>query len=741
MPAKPLNRSGLARALAVAAISCSHLGAYAQRIDFTHQLEPILAENCYFCHGPVQQQGGLRMDRKQSRSIVLLKDAQGETELVRRITSKDPAVRMPPWQTSLGLSAGEIQTVKTWITEGVIGEDTAPLDRNVADLFTAVDNEQPALVRRKLRDRNVLNVRDSAGATLLMHASLNAGLETLKLLLASGADPNARNIEQATALIWAADDAAKVRLLLTAGANVNVRTKHGGTALLAASMPYASTPVIAQLLAKGAAVNVSDNDGWTPLTRVACSGNIESMKLLLARGADPNGAPGGLNALNAAVSFGNLNVVRLLLARGVTVDGADASGFTSLAMASLWDRQEIASALIDAGADVNLAILRSGAMRRMPGTPLMLAAYAEQRGPGMAKILISHGADVNFTTADDETALGRARVKGETAVVTALLEAGAKASPVTVVTTPAPRNTQPLDVRIAVERSLALLQRSDQAFFKRTGCKSCHTQSLPAMALAMASVRGIPFNRRIATLQSDTVLGTLASQREKMLQFMDDEGPPVSGGYALAGLAAQGYARDSATAAFTRNIAARQLQAGNWHPAGARSPMEYSDVSATALAIRAISYFGFGQSRYKSRIDRARSWLKTVQPRYTEESVFQLLGLNWAMSDRLVLKRLAETLLSEQKADGGWTQLLVSPLTRTQRGRCFARSRRPAASRPATPRLSAASDISAKHSWRTVRGWLKATSSRFSRTLMRSSQMGAISSFPPPRQAGQPWRS
>ena len=54
-----------------------------------------------------------------------------------------------------------------------------------------------------------------------------------------------------------------------------------------------------------------------------------------------------------------------------------------------------------------------------------------------------------------------------------------------------------------------------------------------------------------------------------MLQMMDDEGPPVLGGYALAALAADNYPGDETAAAFVRNIAARQLPDGTWHSAGA----------------------------------------------------------------------------------------------------------------------------------------------------------------------------
>ena len=415
------------------------------------------------------------------------------------------------------------------------------------------------------------------------------------------------------------------------------------------------------MLEHGANVAVTDTDGWTPLTRAAASGDVESMKLLLARGADPN-AVTALNPMTAAVWYGNLDAVRLLLAKGARVDEKDAYGFTPLLFAALWDHKEIAEALLDNGADVNLPAAETTIMKRSPGTPLTLAAYAEAQNPALVKLLIARGAKVDFATSAGETAASRALEKGQTPVLAALLAAGAK-EPVSFARAKPPFVDPVPDVRTAVERSLALLQSADESFFTQTGCKSCHNQSFPAMALSLASERAFRFDRKAAQRQSDIVAQALKSQREKMLQFMDDEGPPLSGSWALIGLAAAGYAADNTTAAFVKNLAARQLPAGNWHPSGARPPIEYSDVSATAITIRAMRLYGAGPRapEYEVRIDRARKWLLGVQPRYTDESVFQLLGLYWAKSSAAVLKKSAAALLAQQRSDGGWAQLSTLP--------------------------------------------------------------------------------
>lgn len=100
------------------------------------------------------------------------------------------------------------------------------------------------------------NGRDGTGTTALMYAALYASPAEMRLLLDNGADPDAGNDFGSTPLMWAAGDPAKVDLLLSRGASVAAKTKRGHTALLAA----------------------------------ANHGNVDAMRLLLARGADANAA-------------------------------------------------------------------------------------------------------------------------------------------------------------------------------------------------------------------------------------------------------------------------------------------------------------------------------------------------------------------------------------------------------------------------------------------------------------------
>src|SRR6476661_2799153 len=72
-----------------------------QKVDFARDVQPIFKSACYQCHGPDKQKGKLRLDAKtialhggkSGKSIVPGNVEQ--SELYRRITSKDDDERMP----------------------------------------------------------------------------------------------------------------------------------------------------------------------------------------------------------------------------------------------------------------------------------------------------------------------------------------------------------------------------------------------------------------------------------------------------------------------------------------------------------------------------------------------------------------------------------------------------------------------------------------------------------------------
>ena len=70
-----------------------------------------------------------------------------------------------------------------------------------------------------------------------MHAAAIGSIEALKLLLAAGADPNARDAFDVPPLTYGVRDVAKVHLLLDAGAKANSKSKQDKRTLVAAANP------------------------------------------------------------------------------------------------------------------------------------------------------------------------------------------------------------------------------------------------------------------------------------------------------------------------------------------------------------------------------------------------------------------------------------------------------------------------------------------------------------------------
>ncbi|MBD3672528.1 MAG: DUF1549 domain-containing protein [Planctomycetaceae bacterium] len=93
------------------------------QVDYSREIRPILAKHCYSCHGPGEQESGLRVDEEKiikgeadSGLNAVVPGKPDESELIARITSDDEFMRMPP--EGKPLSDQEIKLLKQWISEG-----------------------------------------------------------------------------------------------------------------------------------------------------------------------------------------------------------------------------------------------------------------------------------------------------------------------------------------------------------------------------------------------------------------------------------------------------------------------------------------------------------------------------------------------------------------------------------------------------------------------------------------------
>ncbi len=99
-----------------------------------------------------------------------------------------------------------------------------------------------------------------------------------------------------------------------------------------------------------------DECQWTPLMRSAQNKHLEASKLLIEAGADVNARDkGGYSVLMVASGSNNADILTLLTQKGARLnEQEDSLGWTALIWAAKEGHYENVSALLDAGADINL---------------------------------------------------------------------------------------------------------------------------------------------------------------------------------------------------------------------------------------------------------------------------------------------------------------------------------------------------------------------------------------------------
>jgi hypothetical protein len=92
------------------------------QLEYNRDVRPILADNCFACHGPdsAARQADLRLDRRATAVDMgaIVPGEPEESELLRRIRSEDSAERMPPPETKKQLTIQQQQTLEQWIASG-----------------------------------------------------------------------------------------------------------------------------------------------------------------------------------------------------------------------------------------------------------------------------------------------------------------------------------------------------------------------------------------------------------------------------------------------------------------------------------------------------------------------------------------------------------------------------------------------------------------------------------------------
>jgi ankyrin repeat protein len=297
------------------------------------------------------------------------------------------------------------------VTTKVVRLERETLDENGNPINQTVND--PDYIRGDTRPRAAAADTSGnlimGGLTALLIASRDGNLEAVKALLEVGADPNqvSTGDHSSTLVIAIANGHYTVAdYLVKHGADPNLINVDGLTPLWAtANMRYApvswapnprtdqemdSLILVADLLDHGADPNThslkrklwfspsshdqtwADPRGSTAFWRAAEASDVDLMKLLVSRGADPN-LPNAIGTTPLIVAAGLgwvgnfsanapgqwMNAVKFCLDNGASINAADQKGYTALHGAAVRGDNEIVAFLVSKGADIK-AVTKAG---------------------------------------------------------------------------------------------------------------------------------------------------------------------------------------------------------------------------------------------------------------------------------------------------------------------------------------------------------------------------------------------
>ena len=269
-------------------------------------------------------------------------------------------------------------------------------------LFKGLARDPVALAQALLADKELPTRGDETGRSLLHHVAAANNMPCFNLLLAEGADINAKDNEANTPLHMSSwfGNIEISKKLIALGCNTQMRNARRLTAMemtggrskdVLQLVHHADYRAVAQLIDDSGpgCLGRRDADGWTALHVAAAAGWTKGVGLLLSRGAAAAAVDHeGRNAAHLAARFGHADVIELLVRAQPDLAHARTHGklWTPLTFAVFHDKLAAAVVLINYGANIH-------ARDAQNRTPLHYVMDVEKRAllADVAEMVSAHG--------------------------------------------------------------------------------------------------------------------------------------------------------------------------------------------------------------------------------------------------------------------------------------------------------------------------------------------------------------
>ena len=307
------------------------------------------------------------------------------------------------------LEKEDIDEIKFFIEHGI---DINLLTKNgYTPLTLAIAEKKNEIAKLLIEHGADVNQKAWMGGTLLSEAISSDNLEIVKLLIEHGADVN--NIDGQPLLFKAlsqalsralykdlhSDNLEIIRLLIENGADVNCKSQEWS--ILYYATFQGAVQIVKLLIENGADVNFLSVRDETPLIRAVYNLDVEIAKLLIKHGAVIEFSTEYLErTLLGVTNTGNVEMIKFLIGMGADLDyeiEIEDSTYESLYNDNFITKSYVEMPLFNAISSGNIEIV---------------------------KLLIDHGANVNYVTKTNETPLSRAVSEGNVEIVKLLLELG-----------------------------------------------------------------------------------------------------------------------------------------------------------------------------------------------------------------------------------------------------------------------------------------------------------------------------